>query len=239
MTKLSALFRLFLRHQMTTGRIALMGGFGAVWLAISVAIRSGAEEFERVSVALDSIGDGLGIGLGVPIIALVLASATLGDLVEDETLVYLWHRPSPRWMTALAAWAASVSVTIPTVALLLGISGAIASGSFTVGWALTLSSALACVAYCGLFCLAGVLIRRSLIWGLLYVFVWETLLTRIFGGLANLSIRSYAVALSEHVADENVLASEHGMATSIVALIVCGFATVLLTTWRLNTMDVA
>lgn len=239
MTKISALFRLFLRHQLTTGRAVLVGGFGVVWLAIATAIRSGTEDFERVSIALDSIGDGLGIGLGVPVIALVLASATLGDLVEDETLVYLWHRPSPRWMIALAAWTASVGVTIPTVAVPLGLSGAIASGSFTVGWALTLSSALACVAYCGLFCLAGVLIRRSLIWGLLYVFVWETLLTRVFGGLANLSIRSYAVALSEHIADDNTLVAEHGTATSIIALLVCGIATVLLTTWRLNTMDVA
>lgn len=239
MNKISALFRLFVRHQLTTGRLALMGGFGIVWLSIAVAIRTGPSEFERVSEALGSIGDDLGLGLGVPIIALVLASATLGDLVEDETLVYLWHRPTPRWMIALAAWAASVAVTIPTVALPLGISGAIASGSFKVGLALTLASSLACVAYCGLFCLAGVLVRRSLIWGLLYVFVWETMLTRIFSGLAHASIRSYAVALSERVADHNALVAEHGLATSTGFLLGSGALMLLLTSWRLNTMDVA
>ena len=61
--------------------------------------------------------DAYGLSLLIPVVALVFASAALGDLAEDGTLVYLWLRPLPRWQLALAAFAASVTVAVPVAVL--------------------------------------------------------------------------------------------------------------------------
>lgn len=238
MTKFAALYTMFVRHQLTKGRMALIGGTTVIWLSMAIALRTG-DDAELIDSAVFGIGDGLGFGLGVPIITLVLASASLGDLVEDETLVYVWHRPAPRWITAIAAWLASASVTVPVTALVLGFSGLLIARSFSTGVALFFAAALGSMAYCALFTLAGVLLRRSLIWGLLYVFVWEALLTRIFPGLNNLSIRAYSTSIAGQIADADPFYVEFGLTRSVVSLGVGTLVALGLTTYRLNNMDVA
>lgn len=239
MSKFQGLFRLFFRHQLTTGRLVLIGGFGFLLLASSLAINRSESGSLRLETTVSFLAD-LGLGLAVPIIALVLASSTLGDLIEDETLVYLWHRPSPRWMIAIAAWASSIAVTLPATVIPIGLSGLLASGgSGRITASVSLATALAVVAYCGLFTFAGVMVRRSLIWGLLYVFVWETLLTNLFSGLERLSVRSYASALASRLADQGSVEGLHSFPASIIASMVIGLGCVGLTTWRLSKMDVA
>ena len=58
-------------------------------------------------------------------VSLVFASAALGDVAEDGTLVYLWLRPYPRWQLAVAAFAASVTVVVPVAVLPLVIAAAL------------------------------------------------------------------------------------------------------------------
>ena len=55
----------------------------------------------------------LGFTTLVPIVALVFASAALGDMREDGTLVYLWLRPMDRWPVVVGAWLASITVSLP------------------------------------------------------------------------------------------------------------------------------
>ena len=44
-----------------------------------------------------------GLTVLVPVVALVFSSSTLGDLVDDKTLVYIWLRPVNRLTVAAAA----------------------------------------------------------------------------------------------------------------------------------------
>ncbi len=239
MSKFQGLFRLFIRHQITTGRLVLVGGFSLLLIAASLAVNRSSDELDRSTTTMDFLS-GMGLGLAVPIIALVLASSTLGDLVEDETLVYLWHRPSPRWMIAMSAWLSSTAATLPATVIPIGLSGLLASGgSLRIAGAVSAASALAAFAYCGLFTFAGVVVRKSLVWGLLYVFIWETLLTNLFGGLGRLSVRSYASDLANRLAEVGSLDGLHSIPTSIIASLVFGLGCVGLTTWRLTKMDVA
>lgn len=239
MNRFLMLTRLFLRSQLTTGRMFLVASFGVLLLAVALAVGSGPSPAALEDV-VDGLGGGLGFGLGIPILALVFASATLGDLVEDETLVYLWHRPSPRWYIALAAWAASTLVTAPAIGVAMVVAGAIASsGDWSVAFALGFAGALASMAYCGAFTLLGVLLKRSLIWGLLYVFIWESLLTRVFAGLKHTSIRSYSSAVAGHISKYEVFAAEHASWTATGALFFIAAGSVAATSYRLNHMDVA
>ena len=170
---LTGMYRLLLNQQLTKGRLLLAGIMSALSILLAVLIARESGDQTRVVDTVEFLSV-FGLGLMVPILSLVLASSTLGQLVEDETLVYLWIRPNPRWMLALAAWLASATVAVPMTVVPLTVAAAVGSGgdSAAIG-AVAASIALASIGYTAVFTLVGLLLRRALIWGLLYVFIWE------------------------------------------------------------------
>lgn len=235
---LVGLYRLLLRQQLTTGRLVLAGVMsGLAILVASLIAREGASDQMDQAVGFLWI---FGLGLMVPIISLVLASSSLGHLVEDETLVYLWIRPNPRWMLAAAAWLASATVAIPVTAIPLAIAAALGTGGDgTVIWAAVLAMSLAVIAYTGLFTLLGLLVKRSLIWGLVYVFIWEFFVARVGQGAARLSINTYAASVLANLTDVELPLAERSQTSAFIVPIIIALVAVALTTWRLNNATVA
>ena len=232
------LYRLLLRQQLSTGRLVLAGVMSglAILVAVLLARESSTEQLEEVVGFLWIFG----LGLMVPIISLVLASSSLGHLVEDETLVYLWIRPNPRWMLAAAAWLASATIAIPATAIPLAVAGGIGSeGDATVIWAAGLSVTLGVIAYTGLFTFLGLLVRRSLIWGLVYVFIWEFFVARVGQGTARLSINTYAASVLANITDVELPLAERAATGAIIVPIAVALVAVALTTWRLNNANIA
>ena len=233
---LVALYRLVLRHQVTTARLLLLLAFGAV--AILVAVAVGAESGDPVRAGTGFVSE-FGLRLMVPVGSLMLASAALGDPVEDQTLVYLWLRPTPRWMLALAAWAATLSITLPLLLVPLTVAAAVGSGGDPgVIGGTVLSAALGIVAYSALFTLVGLVLRRALLWGLVYVFIWEFFVARAGPGAARLSINSYlASLLSDRSGVELRLADRSPVVSVVVPLVVAAIA-IAATAWRLDRAEV-
>ena len=81
-------------------------GLGAIAIGLGIHL---AQPDNRPGAAW-SLVDSYGLSLLVPVVSLVFATAALGDLAEDGTLVYLWLRPLPRWQLAVASFTASVTV---------------------------------------------------------------------------------------------------------------------------------
>lgn len=238
MTRFFALYRLFLRRQVSTGRLFLFGGFGLVALAVAYAINRSAGD--NANEAIVGFIYGFGIGLMVPVIALVLSSSTLGELVEDETLVYLWHRPVPRWMLSGAAWLAATTITVPFTVLPLTITGAIGSGGDGgITWAAAVSTLLAAIGYSGLFVLLGLVFRKALIWGLIYLVVWELFVSRAGNGAARLSINTYPSSVLAKLTDIELPLAERAMTSGVIVPILVALAGIALTTWKLQKIDVA
>lgn len=237
MTAVLATYRMLLRQQITTGRLALAGGFAALAIAVAVAIGS-EDSFTRVD---DSVGfiSIFGLGLMVPIISLVLGSSTFGELIDDETLVYLWHRPVARWKLALAGALSATTVAVPLTAVPLAIAALIASGDNSVAVAAGLASALAALAYSALFVLVGLVLRRALIWGLVYLFIWELFIANVGGGSAQLSIRTYPTSVLAQLTDVTIRLADSSTATGIIVSVVVAGAAIALASLRLDRMDVA
>ena len=237
MTAVFATYRMLLRQQLTTGRLALVTGFSALGFAVGFAIGR-ADGITRVE---DSVGflSGFGLALMVPIISLVLGSSTFGELVDDETLVYLWHRPVARWKLALAGTLSASSVAIPITAIPLAIAAYLASGDATTTWATALAATFAAFAYSSLFVFVGLLLRRALIWGLVYLFIWELFIASVGGGSAQLSIRTYPTSILARMTDVEIRLADSSVTTGIVVSLAIGLVAVGLTTWRLGRMDVA
>lgn len=239
MTMLVALYRVLLRQQVTRGRLTLIGVLSALSILVGFAIDRGNGSGVDVPAGANLVWF-LGIGLVVPIVALVLSSSALGDLVEDETLVYLWHRPSARWMLAAAAWAASLTIALPATVIPLSIAGFTASGfDASVLGASALSVAVATAGYSGLFTLLGLIVRRALLWGLIYLFIWELFVARVGNGAATVSLGTYPSSILSQITDVELRLATRSIATgTIVPLVVAGLA-VAITAWRLDRIDVA
>lgn len=239
MTRLRALYGFFLRRQLSLGRIGLFGALGFIALIAGVAINQAAPADEQIMASV-RFSFGFGLSLMVPVIALVLASSSLGELVDDETLVYLWHRPSPRWMLAVTAWAASLTIALPFTVIPLGIAGAIASSADTdVVGAILAAVALAVFAYSALFVLAGLLFRRALIWGLMYLFIWELFVSKAGTGAARLSIGTYPASFLSRVTDVELPMADRGSVSTFVVPLGVALVALTLTSWRLNHAQVA
>ncbi|MFT7600837.1 MAG: ABC-2 type transport system permease protein [Acidimicrobiales bacterium] len=235
MNRVLVLYRLFLRRQVTTGRLFLFGGFGLMAVAVAFAINRNGSAEDTVNFIY-----GFGLSLMVPVIALVLASSSLGELVEDETLVYLWHRPTPRWMLATGAWMGAATIALPFTVIPLTAAGALGSGGDrTVIVSVAVATSLAAIAYTGLFVLLGLLFRKALIWGLIYLVVWELFVSRAGAGAARLSINTYPSSVLARMTDYSLPLADRAMAAGIIVPILVALAGIGLTAWRLENIDVA
>ncbi len=239
MTPLLALYRVLSRNLLSRGRLTLIGMLGVLSILVAFAINRGNDGDPGLDAGVTFVWF-LGLGLVVPIISLVLASSSFGDLVEDETLVYLWHRPSPRWMLAVAAWASSTTVAIPATVIPLSVAGYIASGfDLKVFGASALAITVATAAYSSLFVFLGLLVRRALIWGLMYLFIWELFVARVGNGAATLSIITYPSSILASIADVELAQADRSVLTGILVPLIVSAIAMALTTWRLDNVDVA
>lgn len=177
-----------LRLALSVAAALALGGLGLVLRAQADATGV-SEDLVATLVAT------LVLTLYAPLISLVQAAAVVGDLRDDGTLVYLWLRPVPRWKLALAA-ALAVLVRSAPLAVLAAVALAVAAGgSGELVVASAYAALLGCVGYAGLFSFLGLAVRRALVWGLVYVLVWEGVVGT-FGALpARLAVSSYSTSL--------------------------------------------
>jgi len=235
---LGGMYRLLLRQQLTKGRVLLALVMGALGILVCTIIARESEIVDVVPVV--EFLSVFALGLAIPILSLVLASSSLGHLVEDETLVYLWLRPAPRWILALSAYLASLTVALPSTVVPFSIAAWVGLEGDTSGTlALAYATALAVVAYCGIFVFIGLILRRSLIWGLLYVFIWEFFVARAGQGAARLSINTYPSSLLSRLTEVELPLAERSMTAAITVPPVVAVIAVGLTAWQLNRANVA
>lgn len=214
-----ALYRLLLRLQVTPLRVAGILGLASLAVLLGVLARSDDDPLR----ATTEIALGYGLGIVVPLATAWLATSSVGDLVEDRLLVYLWLKPVPRWQLPAAAVLATVTIVVPLVAVPLVVTAIVAGASELIG-ALLLACVLATLAYAGAFVAVGLWLRRALWWCLLYILVWENGLARAVDGAERLSIASYAQSLVAHAGDVVISYADQPTGVAIVVpLLVAAF----------------
>jgi ABC-2 type transport system permease protein len=117
----------------------------------------------------------------LPLVMLLFGTSAFGNELGDRTLGYLVLKPVARWRITVPKLVATVVVGgVPVAA-----SGALAVAIVRVGAA----------AYGAVFTWAGLRTRHALIFGLVYVFIWEAVLAAYLDGIRFLSIRQFTLAL--------------------------------------------
>lgn len=221
----------------TRGRLigALALGGIAVAVAISIGL-AGPTDPTEAGIELVNL---YGLGILAPIVTLLVASATIGDPVEDSTLVYLWFRPIGRGVLALAAGAATALVTIPVVVVPLAIAAAASGAGAAAVTATVVAGVLAVVGYIGPFVLLGAIAKRALAWGLLYIVIWEGFIARAGTASSQLSVQYYARSALAEISGVDLRLSGASFGAAIAVPLIVAAVGLALVGVRLRRMSVA
>jgi ABC-2 type transport system permease protein len=192
-----ALYRLILRTVVTRARVLSISALGLVGVIVGGAIGH-ANMFDHPHRAAQFI-HAFGLSLLVPVATLVFASAALGDPTEDGTLVYLWLRPVARWRIIAAAAAAAFTVTWPIVTIPLALAAALAGHDTSLVTGTIAAVTVVMSGYVGLFLALGLRVKRALVWGLLYIFIWEGFVATANVTAARLAVRTYGRSVLEQI----------------------------------------
>ena len=136
----------------------------------------------------------------IPITALVIGAAAMGEERSQSTLSFLVLRPIPRFSIvaakALAAWLTAFIVAGAGGFVLTALLGAF-NGNWDTVVPMLVLIALNTLGYMALFVPLGHLVSRAVLAGLVYVFIYETALALPIPALGSLSISR--IGLSAYV----------------------------------------
>ena len=227
-----------LRMLTTKGRIVALTLLGAAIVLVGWAVGLGTEDpAERADHGFDILSS-LGLAVIVPFVALVYGSACLGDLRDDRTLVYLWLRPLRRWPVVIGAAGAALTMVVPLTVVPVTLTAALAGGADLTVPALA-AAALGAVTYTSIFTALGLVVRRSLVWGLGYILIWEGFVANGGAGVARLAVRSYTRTVAARLADiDTDLPVEMPTAVAVLVPLAVSVVALVFTARRLARMDV-
>ena len=234
--------RLSLRQLAGVRRLLIVSLLTLLPVALALAIRFGAGDDAETDDVITGVIDAILVAGILPLVTMALATASFGNELEDKTLSYIMLKPLPRWKIALPKLIAPILVAGPLVV----ISGAAAAyigldSGFKTPLAVGAALLVGVVAYSAVFTWAGLITTRALSFAIVYVFLWEGVVSTFISGVRYLSVRGYTLAVM-HGLDETGLESLSDRVIEFPAAI--GGALLVtavffwLTIWRLRKMDV-
>lgn len=137
------------------------------------------------------------VGYSYVIAVLILTVATLREERDSGTLPYIYMRPIGRWSMAVSSLAAGIAAALTLAAggWLMSLLAVLAvGGDASIAWPGLSQFAAAGVGYAAIFVPLGYLVPRSVLAGLGYVVVVESILANVVSGLAQISV--WRIALS-------------------------------------------
>ena len=240
---MGAVFSLSLRQITGVRRLIIVVLLALLPVALTVILRltsgsdsGGGEDF------VNGVANALIVGVVLPIVVMALATSSFGNDLEDRTLSFIVLTPIAKWKIALSKLAASVLVAAP----LALVSGAV---SFFIGLDGDLNSVIAVcaglligvVAYASVFTWAGLITTRALAFAIVYVFLWEGVMSALVPGVKYLSVSAYSLSVMYGLGDGPLNAVADQVIEFPAALVGAALVTAafwLLTVRRLKTMDV-
>lgn len=247
------MFRISLRLLASRRRLLLILFLAAlpIGLAALVSATLGDDESSNEDF-INILLDGLLIAGIMPIVTMVQATAAFGNELEDRTLGYLVMKPVSRVRIVMPKLLAPIVVSAPVLiasgvgATLMGASGLgaallVLDGDVRATVAVAVALLAGAVTYSAIFTWAGLLTTRALAFALLYVFLWEGLISTYLGGIRYLSVRAYSLAIL-HGLDDRTFESLSGRVIEFPAALAAAAVVTVVFVWltvrRLSRMDV-
>lgn len=170
--------------------------------------------------------------LVLPLTALIYASGMMQDEQEEQTITYLLIRPLPKWAIYVVKWLATVTVTVTLTAVFTGLTfAAIYAGAPWTGAADPATTSvmkrclvtigvhsLAVGTYCGLFGLLGLVLKRTLVAGMVYTVVIEGLLANMPFGIRLATVIYYTRIIAYRLLSYELMEPGSGRTEDVAAV---------------------
>ncbi len=194
---------LTVRQLMGRRRVLLLVLLGALLVLVAILYRATGGDGQRAQVFTGALLANFGAATLMPLVALLLGTAAIGAEIEDGTAIYLLSKPISRasivfTKLAIAAASAVVLTCVPVFVGALIAAGGLGDGLVV---AFTIATAIGSIIYCAIFVALSLVTGRALIFGLLYVLVWEGLLAGLFAGTRIFSVRQQTLAFADALSD--------------------------------------
>jgi ABC-2 type transport system permease protein len=187
----------------------------------------------------DNVLGDFGFSVLLPFTALIIGTGVLGAEIDDGSVVHLLATPVRRADVIVTKFAVAAGLTALFAAVPELIAGELAPNSGKLAWALFVGALVGSVVYSALFLLASVVTTRAIAFGLLYVAIWEGLLSNFVGGVRILSIAHYSLGVANAIYPDKDLKAGLSLPTSLILAIVVTVGGLYLATRRLETFALA
>ena len=204
---------------------ATLGRRRAAFFAVPAAILIGLTLILRASHPAGAswpdhvLGD-FGFSILLPLTALIIGTGVLGGEIDDSSVVHLLATPVRRSEVIVTKFVVAAGLTALFAAVPELIAGLIAPNESKLAFALFIGAVIGSVVYSAVFVLASVLTTRAIAFGLLYIAIWEGLLSNFVGGVRILSVAHYSLGIANAIAPDQNLHAGLGLATSVTLAIV-------------------
>jgi ABC-2 type transport system permease protein len=182
------------------------------------------------------LGD-FGFSVLLPLTALIIGTGVLGAEIDDGSVVHLLATPIRRADVIITKFAVAFGLTALFAAVPELIAGLLAPHAGKLAWALFVGALVGAVVYSAAFVLASVVTSRAIAFGLLYVAIWEGLLSNLVGGVRILSIAHYALGVANAIYPDQNLQAGLSLSTSLILGAVITVGGLYLATRRLQTFS--
>ena len=238
------IFLLALRQSLSIKRAAILLLIAAIPLTIAVVSEIlntewGGNETQGFIQALI-------INTTLPLVALIVAAPVFADEIEDRTLTNLMLAPIARWQIAIPKILAALSVVVIPMAISTFISVIIIwqEDTYTSAIVGAFGILIGAMAFTSLFAFVGTLTTRAVVFGIVYVFGFEALISSAIPGLKYISISGMTISIMQELGPTLIDAPKSGSNTpppvefAIPAIIAIIILTNIAAVWRLKRMDV-
>jgi len=237
MTAFTALVVVTLRGLLGRRRILLMALLAVLPILVGLLIRLGGGRSDAPEIL-----DTLVIRTVLPLIALVIGTATIGSEIEDGTAVYLLAKPIARWRIAFAKLGVAAGLTAALTVPPIVVTGLLVAGfggeSLATAFGFALAAIAGGTAYAVAFAALGVVTTRALVVGLGYTLLWEGVLAGLLDGTRFLSIRQGTLGVAAALTGDDVGVDVLEPVVSVLILVVVVVGGYLLTTRALSRFQV-
>ncbi len=238
------IFILALRQSMSIRRVAILLLLAAIPLVIAIIAEILNTDWDG-EVSQGFI-QGLITNTGLPLIALIVAAPAFADEIEDRTLTNLMLSPIARWQIALPKMLAAVTIVAIPMAISMFVSVILIfdDDAYSAAIVGAFGMVIGALAFVSLFAFVGTLTTRAVVFGIVYVFGFEALISSAIPGLKYVSISGNTLSIMQQLSSTLVDAPKSGsnqlppIEYAIIALIAVIIVSNIATVWRLKRMDV-